>query len=135
MKTKINSLLVVAAGFALSAAGANVQDRLVARIPFAFQADGKAQAAGQYFVAQENGATVLHNATTGKSVVAGFGIPEGPDSNQPPALVFTCGGENGCSLTLVRMADGRGWKFKTPSPKPYEAERVEVVRLGVRNAE
>jgi hypothetical protein len=57
------------------------------------------------------------------------------DSNQPPALVFTCGGENGCSLTLARMADGRAWKFKNPSPKPYGAARVEVVRLGVWNTE
>jgi hypothetical protein len=66
----------------------------------------------------------------GKSVVAGFGIPEGTDNNQPPALVFNCG-ENGCSLAVVRMADGRGWKFKTISPKPYGVARVEVLRLGV----
>jgi hypothetical protein len=134
MKTKINSLLVIAAGFALSAAGANGQDLLVARIPFAFQAGGKTQAAGEYFVNQEDRATWLQNAKTGKSVAAGFGIPEEPGSNQPPALVFICG-ENGCSLALVRMADGRAWKFQALSPKPYGTARVEVVRLGVRNAE
>jgi hypothetical protein len=135
MKTKINSLLVIAAGFALSAAGAYGQDRVVANIPFAFQAGGKAQAAGQYAVARQGEATVLQNVETRKSIVAGLGIPEGPDRNQPPALVFTCGGESGCALTQVRMADGRTWKFKAPSLKPYEAARVEVVRLDGQNAE
>jgi hypothetical protein len=135
MKTKINSLLVIAAGFALSAAGAYGQDRVVANIPFAFQAGGNAQTAGQYAVARSGGATVLQNVETGKSVVAGLGIPEGADRNQHPALVFTCGGESGCALTEVRMADGRAWKFKAPNLKPYEAARVEVVRLDGQNAE
>ena len=135
MKTKINSLLVIAAGFALSAAGAYGQDRVIANIPFAFQANGKAQAAGQYAVARPGEATVLQNIETGKSVVAGLGIPEGSHRNQRPALVFTCGDASGCALTQVRMADGRAWKFNAPSLKPYEAARVEVVRLDGQNAE
>ena len=135
MKTKINSLLVITAGFALSAAAAYGQDRVVANIPFAFQAGGKVQTAGQYAVTRQGAATVLQNVATRTSVVAGLGIPEDAGSKQPPALVFTCGGESGCALTQVRMADGHAWKFKAPSLKPYETARVEVVRLAAQNAE
>jgi len=135
MKTQINSLLVIAAGFALSAAGAYGQNRVVADIPFAFHANGKVQPAGQYSVTLQHWATVLRNAENGNSIVAGLAIPEDNNRNQPPSLVFTCGDESGCTLTQVRMADGQAWKLKASRMKPYEAARVEVVYLGAQNGE
>ena len=76
MKTKIQSLVVIAAGFALSAAGAYGQDHVVAHIPFAFQANGQAQPAGEYSVVQRGVVTVLQNADTGRKISAGLGVPD-----------------------------------------------------------
>jgi hypothetical protein len=128
MKTKSNSLLVIAAGFALSAAGAYGQDRVVARIPFAFQAGGQAQAAGEYSIARLGAVTVLQNADTRRKISAGIGIQEDNNAGKPPSLTFTC--ENGsCVLTQVRLADGRAWKYNAPRPKENEEARIVVVYL------
>jgi hypothetical protein len=127
-KATINSLLVIAAGFALSAAGAYGQDRVVAHIPFAFQAGGQAQAAGEYSIAREDGVTVLQNAETGRKIFAGIGVPEDDNAKKPPSLTFTC--ESGsCVLTQVRLADGRAWKYSAPRPKENEEARIVVVNL------
>jgi hypothetical protein len=129
MKTKINSLLVIATGFALSAAGAYGQDHVVAHIPFAFHAGGQSLAAGDYSIAQRGVVTVLRNAGSRNSVSAGIGVPEDNDSKKPPSLTFICGDESGCTLTQVRLADGRAWKYNAPRPKANEEARTEVVYL------
>jgi hypothetical protein len=127
-KAKINSLLVIAAGFALSAAGAYGQDRIVAHIPFAFQVNGQAQPAGEYSVAQQGAFTLLQNADTRESIFAGIGVPEENNANKPPSLTFTCH-SGSCVLTQVRQADGRAWKYNAPRPKENEEARVVVVNL------
>jgi hypothetical protein len=128
MKTKVNSLLVIAAGFALSAAGAYGQDRVVTHIPFAFQVNGQAQPAGEYSVAQEGAFTLLQNADTSKSIFAGIGVPEDNNANKPPSLTFTCH-SGSCVLTQARLADGRAWKYNAPRPKENQEARVVVVYL------
>jgi hypothetical protein len=128
MKTKINSLLVIAAGFALSAAGAYGQNRVVAHIPFAFHVGGQAQAAGEYSIAQQGVVTVLRNADTRKSISTGIGVPEDNNSRKPPSLTFTCSG-GACALTEARLGDGRAWKYNAPRPKANEQARIEVVYL------
>ncbi|HEY6347382.1 MAG TPA: hypothetical protein VIY49_38325 [Bryobacteraceae bacterium] len=128
MRTKINSLLVIAAGFALSAAGAYGQDGVVAHIPFAFQAAGQAQAAGEYSIARQGAVTVLQNAETGRKISAGIGVPEDSNANKPPSLTFTCN-SGSCVLTQVRLADGRAWKYNAPRPKENEEARIVVVNL------
>jgi hypothetical protein len=128
MKTKINSLLVIAAGFALSAAGAYGQDRVVAHIPFAFNAGGQEQAAGEYSIAQLGAVTVLRNADTRNSVWTGIAVPQENNSKKPPSLTFTCSGGS-CVLTEARLADGRAWKYNAPRPKANEEARIEVVYL------
>ncbi|HEY6340504.1 MAG TPA: hypothetical protein VIY49_03355 [Bryobacteraceae bacterium] len=135
MKTKINSLLVIAAGFALSAAGAYGQDRVVAHIPFAFYAGGQVQAAGEYSIAQQGVVTVLQNADTGRKISAGMGVAEDNNANKPPSLIFTCGDESGCTLTQARLADGRAWKYSAPRPKASEEARVIVIYLESAEAE
>ena len=135
MKTKINSLLVIAAGFALSVAGAYGQDRVAAHIPFAFNANGQVQAAGEYSIAQQGVVTVLRNLDSGKSISAGMGVPEDNNPKKAPSLSFTCGGESGCALTQVRLADGRAWKFKAPRLKQNEEARVKVIYLESTDAE
>jgi hypothetical protein len=95
-KAKVNSLLVIAAGFALSAAGAYGQDRVVAHIPFAFQAGGQAQAAGEYSIARQDAVTVLQNAGTGRKISAGIGVPEDSNAKKPPSLMFICTAARAC---------------------------------------
>jgi hypothetical protein len=129
MKTKINSLLVIAAGFALSAAGAYGQDRVVAHIPFAFHAGGQEQAAGEYSIRQQGAVIVLRNADTRQQIVAGIGVPEDNNPKKPASLTFTCGGESGCTLAEARLADGRAWKYNAPRPKANEEARIIVVYL------
>jgi hypothetical protein len=135
MKTKINSLLVIAAGFALSAAGAYGQDRIVAHIPFAFHVNGQVQAAGEYSIAQQGAVTVLQNGDTGKKILAGMGVPEDYNPKVPPSLIFTCVDESGCTLTQARVADGHAWKYDAPRPKANEEARVIVIYLESADAE
>jgi hypothetical protein len=135
MKTKINSLSVIAAGFALSAAGAYGQDQVVAHIPFAFHVNGQVQAAGEYSIAHQGVVTVLQNVDTSKKILAGMGVPEDNNRNKPPSLIFTCGDESGCTLTQARLADGRAWKYNAPRPKASEEARVIVIYLESAEAE
>ena len=51
MKTTLNSLLITAAGVALSAAAAYGQAQVAANIPFDFSASNQGYAAGEYLVA------------------------------------------------------------------------------------
>ena len=92
MKNKINSLLVIAAGFALSAAGAYGQDYVVAHIPFDFAAGGQAQSAGEYAIRQQGGVTLLRNQDTGKKIFAGIGVLEDYNPDKAASLTFTCSG-------------------------------------------
>jgi len=128
MNTKIQSLVVIAAGFALSAAGAYGQDHVVAHIPFAFQANGQAQPAGEYSIRQLGVVTVLENAQTGRKVSTGIGVPEDINPNKPPSVTFTCSGGE-CVLTQAQLADGHVWKYRAPRPKANEEARVVVIYL------
>jgi hypothetical protein len=134
MNTKIQSLVVIAAGFALSAAGAYGQDHVVAHIPFAFQVNGQAQPAGEYSVVQQGVVTVLQNADTRRKISAGMGVPEDINPNKPPSLTFTCSGGE-CVLTQAQLADGHVWKYRAPRPKANEQARVVVIYLESKQAE
>jgi hypothetical protein len=58
-----------------------------------------------------------------------MGVPEDNNLKKPPSLTFTCGTESGCTLTQVRLADGRAWSYSSPRPKPNEQARIQVVYL------
>ena len=132
---KIQSLVVIAAGFALSAAGAYGQDHVVAQIPFAFQANGQAQPAGEYSVVQQGVVTVLQNADSGRKISAGMGVPEDINPNKPPSLTFTCSAGAECVLTQAQLADGHVWKYRAPRAKANEEARVVVIYLESQQAE
>ncbi|HEY7334291.1 MAG TPA: hypothetical protein VH639_05365 [Bryobacteraceae bacterium] len=135
MKTKLNALLLTAAGLTLSAAAVYGQSRVVANIPFAFRTIGGMQAAGQYAVAHEGPTTKLTNLESGKSTLAGFGTPADVSAKAKPQLVFICGSESGCALSAVTDADGRTTSFKAPHLKASETAHVAVVQLESRQAE
>jgi hypothetical protein len=138
MKTTLNSLLITAAGLALSAGAAYGQNQLIANIPFSFHTPAGVQAAGEYRVtpvSQDGSVMKLENVDTRHAAVTGIGVPNGNPNDKTPQLVFKCGSESGCSLAAVKMGDGRGWSYKAPKLKPSEQERVAVVYLGSKLAE
>jgi hypothetical protein len=133
MKTTSNSLLLTAA-LALGAVAAYGQDRVVANIPFEFKTVAGVQPAGQYSVSYEGVSARLRNVA-GKTSLLGIGVPENIERNQPPQLVFVCGSESGCALTLVRFEDGRSWKYPQPRRKASENQSVAVINLERAQAE
>ena len=138
MQSTLNSLLITAAGLALSAAGAYGQTKVVASIPFSFTTAAGVQQAGQYTIApvSYDGAVMkLQNVETGKNSILGMGTPSGIEQQKNPRLVFVCGSESGCALTGVVIGDGRGWTYKEPHLKPSETERVAVVYFESKLAE
>lgn len=139
MKTKLNhTMLLTAAGLALSAAGAYAQTTVKADIPFAFQTMGGQQAAGQYTVAPVNpDRTVfqLRNVETGKSSFLGIGTLNDEPRGDRAQLVFRCGSESGCVLVTFTMGDGRAWKYPAPHRKGSEQDRIAVVYLNRQQAE
>jgi hypothetical protein len=135
MKTKLNALLLTAAGLTLAVVAASGQTKVVANIPFAFRTIGGMQAAGQYAVIHEGQATKLMNLESGKATLAGFGTPEDVSARAKPQLVFICGSESGCVLSGVTDADGRTTSFKAPHLKASETAHVAVVSLESRQAE
>jgi hypothetical protein len=138
MKTTWNSLLMTAAGLALSAAAAYGQTTLTANIPFAFHTAGGMQPAGEYLVmpvSYDGAVAKLQNRETGHAAITGIGVPNGNPNDKKPQLEFRCGDESGCALVGVKMGDGRAWKYNAPKLKPSEAERIAVVYLGQKLAE
>jgi hypothetical protein len=138
MMTKLNSLLITAAGLTLSSIAAYGQNHIVANVPFSFRTAAGVQPAGQYVIAPtgyDAVAMTLKNAETGKSSILGLGTPNGVEKQNSPRLVFLCGNESGCALTGVVAADGRGWTYKAPRLKPSETERVAVVYCESKQAE
>jgi hypothetical protein len=136
MKTTLNSLLTIAAGFALSAAGAYGQE-LNANIPFSFHTASGVQPAGEYRVSKvtSDGAVMrLQNYETGHSAMTSMGKPS-TDAAAKPQLVFKCGSESGCALSAVKLGDGREWQYKAPKMKTSEQERIAVVYLRPNSAE
>jgi hypothetical protein len=133
MKTKLNSLLLIAT-LALGAAAAYGQDHVIANIPFEFKTAGGVQPAGQYTVRYEGASALLRNVD-GKTSLLGIGIPQNAERNQPPQLVFLCGSESGCTLSVVRFEDGRSWKYPEPQLKSSEDRRVAVIYLERAQAE
>jgi hypothetical protein len=132
MKSTLNSLMITAAGFALSAAAAYGQAQVAANIPFDFSASNQVYAAGEYLVAplsHDGFVMKLQNRRTGRSAVTGIGVPVGNPQDKTAKLVFRCGSESGCALVSVNMGNGRSWKYNAPKLKPAEAERIAVVRL------
>jgi hypothetical protein len=138
MKTKLNSLLITAAGLTLSAVAAYGQTRVVANVPFSFRTAAGVQPAGEYRIAtvtNDGAVAVLQNTETGRSTLTGMGSPSGNPNDKTPHLVFRCGTESGCTLSEVKMGDGRGWTYKTPHLKPSETERVAVIYFESKQAE
>jgi hypothetical protein len=139
MKNKLHrTLLLTAAGLALSAAGAYAQTATVtADIPFAFQTMGGQQTAGRYTLAPVDAAHSvfsMRNVETGRASLLGIGTGIDP-SGARAQLVFRCAGEGGCVLASVSMGDGRAWKYQAPHRKPSEQERIAVVYLDRKQAE
>jgi hypothetical protein len=138
MKTTLNSLLITAAGFALSAAAAYGQTHLTANIPFSFQTASGMQAAGEYRVvpvSSDGSMMKLQNVNTGHVTTTGIGRPHGNPNEKAPQLVFKCGSESGCALVAVKIADGRGWSYSEPKLKASEQERIAVVYFDSKLAE
>jgi hypothetical protein len=138
MKTKLNSLLITAAGLALTAAAAYGQTRVVANVPFSFRTAAGVQPAGEYQIAtvsNDGAVAILQNTETGHSTLTGMGSPNGNPNDKTPRLVFRCGTESGCTLSEVKMGDGRGWTYKTPHLKPSETERAAVIYFESKQAE
>jgi len=138
MKSRLNSLLIAAAGLTLSAAAAYGQTTVVANVPFSFRTPAGMQPAGQYQIApatNDGSIAVLKNMETGRSTLTGIGSPNGNPNDKTARLVFRCGSESGCALSEVKMGDGRGWTYKTPHLKPSETERVAVIYFESKQAE
>jgi hypothetical protein len=137
MKTTLNSLLTMAAGVALSVAAAYGQNELNAKIPFEFRTASGIQAAGEYRILPvTHDAAVMRmlNVDTGRSAVSGIGTPNSNPNDNVAKLVFRCGSESGCTLSAVKMGDGRGWSYKAPKLKASEQERIAVIYMGSRPA-
>ena len=138
MKTTLNSLLITAAGFALSAAAAFGQSHLTADIPFSFTTASGVQAAGEYRVvpvSADGSVMKLQNVETGHATTTGMGRSTGNPNEKTPQLVFRCGSESGCALVVVKLADGRGWSYNEPKLKASEQERIAVVYFDSKLAE
>ncbi|HLH43692.1 MAG TPA: hypothetical protein VKV74_11930 [Bryobacteraceae bacterium] len=135
MKTRLNSLLLTAAGLTLGVAAAYGQDKIIANVPFEFRTASGIQAAGLYSIAQAGVTTTLVNQATGATSLLGIGTPEDANTKAIPKLVFVCGSESGCALTSVTLADGRSWSFKAPHLKPAETARIAVVHFESRQTE
>ena len=142
MKTTLNSLLTTAAGLTLSAAflltAAYGQTRIVANVPFSFATAAGTQPAGKYAIAPVSttaGIMKLENVETRQSSMLGIGAPSGNPSDKAPRLVFRCCSESGCTLSEVKLGDGRGWSYKAPHLKPSENERIAVVYFESKLAE
>lgn len=138
MKSRLNSLLITAAGLTLSAAAAYGQTNIVANVPFSFRTAAGVQPAGEYRIATmtyDGSVAVLQNTATGHSAFTGIGSPNGNPNDKTPRLVFRCGSESGCTLSEVKMGDGRGWSYKAPHLKPSETERIAVIYFESKQAE
>jgi hypothetical protein len=138
MKTTLNSLLITAAGLTLSAAVAFGQARIVANVPFSFTTAAGTQPAGEYAIAPVSmtaGILQLENVKTRHSSILGIGASNGNPNDKAPRLVFRCGSESGCTLSEVKLGDGRGWSYKARHLEPSESERIAVVYFESRLAE
>ena len=135
MKTKLNSLLLTAAGLTLSVAAAYGQNNIVASVPFEFRTAAGVQHAGQYSISQEGVATKLVNRETGRTSLLGIGTPEDVNSRAIPQLVFVCGSESGGARSSVTIADGRRYSFKKPHLNPAENAHVTVSSFESKQAE
>jgi hypothetical protein len=121
--------LTIAAA-ALFAAGAVSAQTLKADIPFAFQAGGKAMAAGRYLVDLRGpGYTVVIRDASGKSAVMARYITHIDGSEGTAKLVFQCSRGN-CSLQEAwsGYADS-GLLFKTPKLDRNEEASLTVIQL------
>ena len=137
MKSRLNSLLITAAGLTLSAVAAYGQTKLEANVPFPFQTVAGTQAAGRYAivpVTTGNAVIKLENVDTRKVSLTGIGIPSG-DNTDRSRLVFQCGTESGCALSAVVMSTGKAWTYPTPHMKPSETARTAVVYFESKQAE
>ena len=98
----------------------------------------RSQPAGEYAIAPVSttaGIMRLENVETRQSSMLGIGAPSGNPSDKAPRLVFRCGSESGCTLSEVKLGDGRGWSYKSPHLKPSENERIAVVYFESKLAE
>jgi hypothetical protein len=127
--TSLTTKLMIAAA-ALVAAGAASAQTMTADVPFAFQAGGKAMAAGTYLVDLRGPAgTVAIRDAHLHSVVLARPISGKVGAEETPKLVFACARGN-CVLSQVWPGGSKnGRVFQTPKPVREEEASVTAVRL------
>jgi len=129
--TRLTTKLMIAAA-ALVAAGAASAQTLKADIPFAFQASGKAMAAGKYLVVYRGGVSnmVLIRRYNHEAVLAApVSRKEGKVENAK--LVFVCA-HGTCSLSQIWAGNSAsGLEFKTPKLDPREQASVVAIPMRV----
>jgi hypothetical protein len=117
---------------ATTAAGYGQENQLTTKIPFAFRAAGSDLPAGRYNVGKMAGNSrtlELQNMDTGKAVFIPSKASLTDDKDVRPRLIFTCGGEEGCSLAKIWAGTGDGLEFPTPALTANQRERRETVYL------
>jgi len=121
--------LTIAAA-ALFAAGAASAQTMKADIPFAFQAGGKAMAAGRYLVDLRGpGTTVVIKGASGESAVMAIYITQIEGTRGTAKLVFQCSHGN-CSLLQVWPGNSEsGLLFKAPKLDRNEEASLAVIHL------
>lgn len=112
--------VVLAAGFvAMFAGSARAQERLLARIPFAFVVRGAELPAGSYDLVDDQGVITIRGdgAQLGQAAVAMATPSSGQDpEGSEPALVFTHS-EGRYTLSQIWESDTKGVALTKPSPR------------------
>jgi hypothetical protein len=131
-QTRLQSTLIAAMMTLAASAAFGQDDPMTTKIPFAFRAVGSDLPAGSYMLSttREGSRTVaLVNQDTGKKVFIPSSAPISESKGERPRLVFTCGGEEGCSLARLWSGTGRGMEFPTPKLTANQRERRETIYL------
>jgi hypothetical protein len=136
MKTNMTRTLILTAVALTSAAAVYAEDKVIAKVPFAFRTYGGQLAAGKYSITMKNNnaVVVLQNQKTGSSV-AGIAMPGTESRDHRSRLEFRCGDQSGCALAAVWLSDGRVYSLNVPRITASELERIAVVYVGVTKAD
>ncbi len=124
------NLLVIAAGVAVSAAGASAQEAtLKADIPFAFSIDRNVTLEpGSYTVARQ-GHVVWFRSEETRHAVAVATIGHQGKAGEKPSLTFDCA-RNQCQIRAIHMGAGE-LGAEVPAPKLSKSDREELAVVNV----
>jgi hypothetical protein len=128
--TRLTTNLMIAAAALVAASAASAQT-MKADIPFAFQASGKAMAAGKYQVVYRGGTSnmVLIRRYNHEAVLA-MPVSRKEGKVQNAKLVFSCA-HGTCSLSQIWAGNSSdGLEFKTP--KLGRGEEASIVAVPMR---